>query len=124
MQNVRQRERSIAQSQRCVGDHHRVGYGLLPLDQMQRDVLRDRKVRIAQFSREVCEQFIVQGKLSLQGAIGHPPAAAQQGDHLIEHRAYVTTHGDDMPLVKEWRWDPSAKANTGKRRRSAEAVAT
>lgn len=38
-------ERSIAKPQRYVGDHDRVGYGLLALDQMQRDVLRDWKVR-------------------------------------------------------------------------------
>src|SRR5215211_4295471 len=52
-------------------------------------ILLDRIVRIAQFSREVCEQLIIQGKLSLQRPIGYPPAAAQQGDHLIEHRIEI-----------------------------------
>src|SRR6266511_2492287 len=52
-------------------------------------ILLDRIVRIAKFSPEVCEQLIIQGKLPLQRAIGHPPTAAQQGDHLIEHRIKV-----------------------------------
>jgi xylulose-5-phosphate/fructose-6-phosphate phosphoketolase len=25
-------------------------------------------------------------------------------DKLIEHKHYVTRHGDDMPEVKEWKW--------------------
>jgi xylulose-5-phosphate/fructose-6-phosphate phosphoketolase len=26
-------------------------------------------------------------------------------DKLIEHRQYVTTHGEDMPEVQKWRWE-------------------
>jgi len=29
-------------------------------------------------------------------------------DKLIEHRLYVQRHGDDMPEVKQWRWDGAA----------------
>jgi xylulose-5-phosphate/fructose-6-phosphate phosphoketolase len=25
-------------------------------------------------------------------------------EKLLEHRAYITTHGDDLPAVKNWRW--------------------
>jgi phosphoketolase len=30
--------------------------------------------------------------------------------NLIEHKQYITRHGDDMPEVKNWRWPggPSA----------------
>jgi xylulose-5-phosphate/fructose-6-phosphate phosphoketolase len=28
----------------------------------------------------------------------------QMKDKLIEHRKYVTLHGEDMPEVQNWRW--------------------
>jgi xylulose-5-phosphate/fructose-6-phosphate phosphoketolase len=31
-------------------------------------------------------------------------------DKLIEHRQYVNQHGDDLPEVKNWRWDVSSNA--------------
>ena len=30
-------------------------------------------------------------------------------NRLIEHKLYVTTHGDDMPEIKDWKW-PAARA--------------
>src|SRR5207253_6494162 len=32
-------------------------------------------------------------------------------DKLIDHKQYVHKHGEDMPEVREWRWNPSQKAN-------------
>jgi hypothetical protein len=40
-------------------------------------VLDDRIASIAKLSREVREQVIIQGKLSLQRPIGYPPMALQ-----------------------------------------------
>lgn len=38
--------------------------------------------------------------------IGHHAAYAKQGmrDKLIEHKEYITTYGDDLPEIREWRW--------------------
>jgi xylulose-5-phosphate/fructose-6-phosphate phosphoketolase len=29
---------------------------------------------------------------------------AQVRETLAKHRAYVTTHGNDLPEVRDWRW--------------------
>jgi len=43
--------------------------------------------------------------------LGYMAAYAKQAmrDKLIEHKQYITRHGDDMPEVKDWRW-PAARA--------------
>jgi xylulose-5-phosphate/fructose-6-phosphate phosphoketolase len=40
--------------------------------------------------------------------LGYLAAYAKQAmrDKLIEHRAYICRHGEDMPAVKEWHWSP------------------
>ena len=43
--------------------------------------------------------------------LGYMAAYAKQAmrDNLIEHKQYITRHGDDIPEVKDWRW-PAARA--------------
>jgi xylulose-5-phosphate/fructose-6-phosphate phosphoketolase len=40
--------------------------------------------------------------------LGYLAAYTKQAlrDKLIEHRAYIREHGEDMPEVKDWRWSP------------------
>jgi len=48
----------------------------------------------------------------VQDVIDRVPQLAGRGDYLkdemrnrlIEHRQYITRHGEDMPLVRDWRW--------------------
>jgi xylulose-5-phosphate/fructose-6-phosphate phosphoketolase len=47
--------------------------------------------------------------------LGYLAAYAKQAmrDKLIEHKAYICRHGDDMPEVKEWRWSQTARGAWG-----------
>ena len=38
--------------------------------------------------------------------LGYHAAYAKQAirDKLIEHSEYITTHGDDLPEIRDWRW--------------------
>ena len=42
------------------------------------------------------------------------PVAQFLRDRLIDHHAYVTTHGEDMPEVRDWAWKPIAPADGSK----------
>ncbi len=47
--------------------------------------------------------------------LGYLAAYAKQAlrDKLIEHKAYIRQHGDDLPEVKNWRWPPAEPTDSG-----------
>jgi xylulose-5-phosphate/fructose-6-phosphate phosphoketolase len=47
--------------------------------------------------------------------LGYTAAYVKQAmrDKLIEHKAYICEHGEDMPEVREWRWSPAQPTATG-----------
>jgi xylulose-5-phosphate/fructose-6-phosphate phosphoketolase len=49
--------------------------------------------------------------------LGAKAAYAKQAirDKLIEHKQYITRHGEDMPEIQEWRWGVDEKAVTSRR---------
>jgi xylulose-5-phosphate/fructose-6-phosphate phosphoketolase len=38
--------------------------------------------------------------------LGYHAAYVKQAmrDKLIEHKEYITTYGDDLPEIRDWRW--------------------
>jgi xylulose-5-phosphate/fructose-6-phosphate phosphoketolase len=43
-------------------------------------------------------------RLPQTGASGHR-LKQQLADKLIEHRQYSDTYGEDLPEIREWRWN-------------------
>ena len=55
--------------------------------------------------------------------LGARAAYAKQAirDKLIEHKAYIARHGDDMPEISGWRWGQAA-ASGGVRSTEADNI--
>jgi xylulose-5-phosphate/fructose-6-phosphate phosphoketolase len=56
--------------------------------------------------------------------LGSRAAYAKQAirDRLIEHRQYITEHGDDMPEIVNWRWSRTAAVAPGRADTAADNV--
>ena len=51
----------------------------------------------------VCD--VIDGVPGLAGRAAH--LRQQMRDRRIEHQQYIVRHGEDMPEIREWRWDPA-----------------
>ena len=133
MQNIRQRERFIAKPQRCVGDHHRVGYPSLihrlPYRRTNHHNLHVRGYKeegttTTPFDMVVLNDLdrfhLVADVIDRVPALGPRAAYAQQAirDKLIEHRQYIARYGEDMPEIRNWRWSLGTADRTARRRSS------
>ena len=56
--------------------------------------------------------------------LGARAAYAKQAirDKLMEHKAYIARHGDDMPEITDWMWGQQASASVSGRSTEADNV--
>ena len=56
--------------------------------------------------------------------LGAKAAYAKQAirDKLMEHKAYIARHGDDMPEITSWKWGQGVGASAGGRSTEADNV--
>jgi xylulose-5-phosphate/fructose-6-phosphate phosphoketolase len=43
-------------------------------------------------------------------------------DKLIDHRAYISRHGDDMPEISGWKWGQETTASSARSSTEADNV--
>jgi xylulose-5-phosphate/fructose-6-phosphate phosphoketolase len=56
--------------------------------------------------------------------LGARAAYAKQAirDTLMEHKAYIAQHGDDMPEITGWKWGQGTAASAGGRSTEADNI--
>jgi hypothetical protein len=52
-------------------------------------LIHGETLTLDEFNLEVFDRLVIELKLPLERAIGHPPPLAQEGGHLIHHRDKV-----------------------------------
>jgi xylulose-5-phosphate/fructose-6-phosphate phosphoketolase len=74
-----------------------------------------RLLALGKLSLATWQLLLVSDVIDRVPKLGARAACAKQAirDKLMEHKAYIARHGDDMPEITGWQWGQEAGSSAG-----------